>query len=332
MAKLFNSTSGIHSVETGAYTVPAGRHNHLIRVEDGGGTITLPDLASSRGAVVLVDNAKSAGVVLVSRAGSDTVESATGALVGFGDGAEFYAPPSGTDWKRTTIRKRRNYVELIDEFIGGNAGGNNAANAIYGELGWGYGGAMGATPGYEVGEAGHPGIWQVRGDGDNTSVGYGFLSGQASSVRAVTFSDFREMELIFRVKETLATDQRFRVGMWNNTSEDATVIHGVWVEFLKGTDTYLMGCHTNGSAAITRSSLAVAHAAATWHKVLIVKNVSGNYEFYVNGALSPAYTASSNIPDSADYSQIGVQTLGVAGGSDFNFNLDYFRFRLGASR
>ena len=151
-----------------------------------------------------------------------------------------------------------------------------------------------ATATNAVSEQNHPGNVIIRCSASSNTIGTLTLASGSSSNGNFRFDEMSEMTIVFKDLET-ETDTFRAVGImdsWNSI----TPANGVFIRKDTTGTTWNAVCR---SASSETASASLWSQDTNWHKIKIVRNGSGNMEFYVNGATSPTATITTNVPAAA---------------------------------
>ncbi len=243
---------------------------------------------------------------------------------------------------RNCVSSSHEVLDIKDEFMAGMEGG--VAELFAGDLGWEC-----QTEDY-IDYSGDPGCWynSINGQDANHPGSLNLAVGTTNdwefasmALERIRFADFNRITFIVKTPNDATRHSNIssiRIGLLNDLGRPSdTSTHGVYFQYDRGDNaTYWKAITRNNSASDTGSfsgenpQLSTTFTAGTWYRFEIIKNASGNYEFYVNGTLVATRTATTYFPDATDLVvpiiQIANDT-GIAVGYDAAIEVDYFSMR-----
>lgn len=206
------------------------------------------------------------------------------------------------------LRVNGPYINESDLTEGPTA--NSAGDGVEGNVGdWQYmSGSGSAGVSFIAGETNHPGI--LRLNGTSTGGAYRMLHSIRLGHQVADINTF-----IAVVRLTGSSNNNVRVG-WTNTSTSGSPTMAAYF-----TSTGGWKCETRLSGTATSNS-GPAITYGNWYELKIIRNGSGNYEFYINGTLQ--FTNTTNLPtgalecgvycyDSTNTNHVDIDYIGVIG-------------------
>ncbi len=226
---------------------------------------------------------------------------------------------------RNCVSSSYEVLDIKDEFMTGNLEAYENTWDYAGELGWSCREDTSPTPkrACEVmtdnEHADHPGVIMVT-PATNSS-GWG----AAMALRPISPSKFDRLTFIVRMHSSAATTQngKLRIGLLEDPYHGNDIVpSGAYFEYDYSKNATNWRTITKNTSTESPNDTNVPVVANTWYRLEIVKNASGNYEFYIDGTLKQTHT--TNLPTAFQLPQVNIVNRVAAYTGVY---VDYFSMR-----
>lgn len=201
---------------------------------------------------------------------------------------------------RASVRKPHDVAQIFDDFVSGTL-----TSGGIGSLGWS--GTFG-TLARVASTAAHPGILRLSTTSSANNVAR-LHSALAGTDGPVNIGATESLTFVLRIPTI--TTVRLRVGLAADHSAYNGGASFVGFDFDSATSAFWRTV-TRSASTETVNATATTVTANNWYVLRVAKNGSGNFEFYVNGATTPAFTHSTNLPSGALSWGASIETLAAS--------------------